>query len=143
LRDKYLYGSKRTGLSLVQIMTELNFLVNSNRNPDKGANLFVSVPHMEGFGTFISPSDVPVLVGGGHRETKHVLNKLKEEQPEVWKKITIAEDSPVEGSQSIGDLIKAQAGDRTYWDVTWDLFFYSSLITFAGTMYLWLKHKRH
>jgi predicted acylesterase/phospholipase RssA len=116
MRRRYWDGLKRNGLSLLQIMNELNFLVNANRTPQKGANIFINVPHMETYGTFIQPSDVAVLIGNGYREAKAVLQQFRETYPELWKRIAIDEETDDE-IRSIADLVEGNFPERTWWNV--------------------------
>eukprot|EP01119_Soliformovum_irregulare_P025601 TRINITY_DN952_c0_g1_i1.p1 TRINITY_DN952_c0_g1~~TRINITY_DN952_c0_g1_i1.p1 ORF type:complete len:333 (+),score=73.01 TRINITY_DN952_c0_g1_i1:130-1128(+) len=76
-------------LTIMNIMTELGYLIDYNRKPDQGADLFIAPEGLTAYGTFTTMEEGPDIIRRGYEAGKLALARLKEEQPQVWEKLAI------------------------------------------------------
>jgi predicted acylesterase/phospholipase RssA len=78
-------------LSIMEIMTELGYLIDYNRSPDRSCALFIRPPDMVKYGTFTTEEEAPEIIEKGYVEAKAALKTLKAEQPDVYAQLCIGE----------------------------------------------------
>jgi hypothetical protein len=102
------------------------------------ADIFINVPHMEEYGTFIAPEDVQLLIQYGYREAKSVLAKFKKDNPELWTQIAIDDPLPLDHPSIAIDFNAMQSvlmRLRSRSMAVWKLALWTGAIAVAGYVY--------